>query len=66
MDEVQKWDGGEGAPVDPQTIVQVWFRYKNTRARKPMTADSYSWKHTGGSGDIVEYQIIPAPSPPSR
>ena len=53
--KIHGWNGDE-CPVHPHTLVKVF--YKGILSNLDYKANSLSWKHFNGTGDIVAFQVV--------
>lgn len=54
--QIWGWNGGE-CPVHPKTVVEVWFRCKDSDI---WSAGGLGWIHTDEYDDIIAFQVVKA------
>ena len=54
--QIHGWNGGE-CPVHPETVVEVWFRRKDSDIWQ---AGGLGWEHTGEYDDIIAFKAVKA------
>jgi hypothetical protein len=52
--QIHGWNGGE-CPVHPKTVVEVWFRSKDSDIWQ---AGGLGWEHTGEYDDIIAFRVV--------
>jgi hypothetical protein len=52
--QIWGWNGGE-CPVHPETVVEVWFRCKDSDI---WPAGGLEWKHTCEYDDIIAFKVV--------
>lgn len=52
--QIQGWNGGD-CPVHPETVVEVWFRSKDSDIWQ---AGGLEWKHTCEYDDIIAFKVV--------
>lgn len=52
--QIHGWNGGE-SPVHPETVVEVWFRCKDSDI---WPAGGLEWKHTCEYDDIIAFRVV--------
>lgn len=52
--QIHGWNGGE-CPVHPKTVVEVWFRCKDSDI---WSAGGLEWKHSDEYDDIIAFRLV--------
>ena len=52
--QIWGWNGGE-CPVHPKTVVEVWFRCKDSDI---WSAGGLEWSHTNEYDDIIAFKAV--------
>ena len=52
--QIHGWNGGE-CPVHPETVVEVWFRRKDSDICK---ANALFWHHADAYDDIIAFKVV--------
>lgn len=60
--QIWGWNGGE-CPVHPKTVVEVWFRCKDSDGGQ---AGGLGWIHTDEYDDIIAFKVVKPYVEPER